>query len=298
MATALRSRVGQVKETVVTQGSPVRRHYLVSQLKRLRAEAKLSQEQVADEMGWDVSKLYRIENGRFVRLNTESVAALCRLYKASDALREELISIAKAARRHKPWWFQYEEVAGNAFYGLENEATKIQDYAVGLIPGLLQHPDYINALMSRGLLSDPEERRQRIDARIQRQANILGRDNPLQMWSVIDESALRCLIGGPKVMRTQLEHLIELADRPHLDIQVLPLSKAMTQPYNFTLLSLGETERVGYIDVPPNGHFFEGANEVANHTRIFEYVQAAALPLGETPAFLRRVITDLEGTDA
>ncbi|GAA3974348.1 helix-turn-helix domain-containing protein [Thermobifida alba] len=281
----------------MTQGSPVRRHYLVSQLKRLRAEAKLSQEQVADEMGWDVSKLYRIENGRFVRLNTESVAGLCRLYGADDSLREELVAIAKAARKHKPWWFQYEEVAGNAFYGLENEATKIQEYAVGLIPGLLQHPDYIEALMSRGLLKNPEQQRKRLDARRQRQTNVLERDNPPQMWSIIDESALRCLVGGRQVMRVQLEHLLELVNRPNLDIQVLPLSRGMTQPYNFTLMSLGENERVGYIDVPPNGHFFEGSDEVADHTRRFELIQAAALPLSETPTFLHRVITNLKDAD-
>jgi transcriptional regulator with XRE-family HTH domain len=278
----------------VTQGSPVRRHYLVSQLKRLRAEAKLSQEQVANEMGWDVSKLYRIENGRFVRLSTESVAALCRLYGADDSLREELVGIAKAARKHKPWWFQYEEVAGNAFYGLENEATKIQEYTVGLVPGLLQHPDYIEALMRRGLIKNPEQQKKRCDARRQRQINILERDNPPQMWSVIDESALRCLIGDGQVMCTQLEHLIEMASRPNLEIQILPLSRGMTQPYNFTLMSLGGSERVGYIDVPPSGHFFEGPDEVADHTRRFELIQAAALPVGETPAFLRKIVKELK----
>ena len=278
----------------MAQGSPVRRHYLVSQLKRLRTQAKLSQEQVANELGWDTSKLYRIENGRFVRLTTEAVAALCRLYGASDALREELVEIAKAARKQKPWWFQHEDVAGNAFYSLENEATKIQQYAMGVIPGLLQHPDYIEALMSRGLVTDAEERKKRIAARVERCTSILERSGPPRIWAIIDESALRCLVGGPQVMRTQFQHLMDLNKRQNIDIQVLLLSKGMAQPCGYTLLHLGEADRVGYIDVLPSGHFFEGDNELTDHGQRFEYMQAAALPLDDTQDFIRHLADELE----
>ncbi|MDS1268959.1 helix-turn-helix transcriptional regulator [Lipingzhangella sp. LS1_29] len=278
----------------MNQGSPVRRHYLVSQLKRLRSQAQLSQEQVAEEMGWDVSKMYRIENGRFVRLNTEAVAALCRLYGSSDALREELVAIAKAARKHKPWWFQYEDVAGNAFYGLENEATKIQQYAIGLIPGLFQHPDYVDALMARGLVADATERKRRVDARIERQHSVLDREGAPRVWSVIDESALRCLIGDTGIMGTQLDYLVELSNRPNLDIQVLPLAKGMARPYGFILLTLGDAEQVGYLDVPPSGHFFEGESVLREHEQQFDYLQAAALPLDESTTFIRGAAEELE----
>ncbi len=209
---------------VVSRGSPVRKHYLVSQLKRLRAEARLSQEQVAEEMGWDVSKLYRIENGRFVRLNPESVAALCRLYGADDGLFEELVAIAKAARRHKPWWSQFEEGAGNDFYSVEYEATLIEEYAVGLVPELVQHPDYWAALVRRRVPAGSAEYQKLCAALRQRQAAVLERDDPPRFWSVVDESALRCAVGGPQVMRAQLTHLLELVKHPNLVIQVLPLS--------------------------------------------------------------------------
>ena len=286
--------VDGTKEAVVAQGSPVRRHYLVSQLKRLRAQAKLSQEQVANELGWDTSKLYRIENGRFVRLTTEAVAALCRLYGASDALREELVEIAKAARKQKPWWFQHEDVAGNAFYSLENEATRIQEYAMGVIPGLLQHPDYIEALMARGFLTDPEERKKRVAARVERCKSLLERDASPRIWAIIDESALRCTVGGPEVMRTQFQHLIELNKRPNIDIQVLLLSKGMAQSCGYILLHLGDTDRVGYLDVPPSGHFFEGPKEITDHEHGFEHLQAAALPLDDTLDFIRQLTSELE----
>lgn len=281
----------------MTLDSPVRKNYLVNKLKRLRMTAKLSQEQVAEEMGWDVSKLYRIENGRFVRLNPESVAELCRLYGADTRLRDELVAIAKAARKHRPWWSQFEGITGSDFYSVEYEATLIREYAVGLIPDLLQHPDYMDALMKRRMITDPAEQ-QRCAAQRQRQISVLQRDNPARFWSVIDESALRCLVGGPQIMRVQLAHLIALAERPNLTIQVLPLSQGMAQPATFTLMSLGSDEQVGYIGVPPGGCFMGGGDEVAGHARCFELLRAAALSPGETPAYLSRVVAELENAEA
>lgn len=282
---------------VVSRGSPVRKHYLVSQLKRLRAEARLSQEQVAEEMGWDVSKLYRIENGRFVRLNPESVAALCRLYRADDGLFEELVAIAKAARRHKPWWSQFEEGAGNDFYSVEYEATLIEEYAVGLVPELVQHPDYWAALVRRRVPAGSAEYQKLCAALRQRQAAVLERDDPPRFWSVVDESALRCAVGGPQVMRAQLTHLLELVKHPNLVIQVLPLSQGMAHPATFTVLRLDGGAKVGYIGVPPHGCFVDGGDRVAAYAQRFELLQATALPPQETPGYLRRVLAELEDAD-
>lgn len=185
------------EETAVAQGSPVRRRHLVSQLKRLRARAKMSQEEVSKHMGWDPGKIIRIETGKFIRLNSADVSELCRLYGSTEELREDLVDIAKASRKQKPWWFQYKDVSIGAFYGLEHEAAKIQEYTVGLIPGLLQHPDYIEAMMARGFVPDQGERRRRIEARMQRHTNVLEREVPPRVWMILDESCLRCVIGGP-----------------------------------------------------------------------------------------------------
>ena len=95
-------------------------------------------------------------------------------------------------------------------------------------------------------------------------------------------------------MRTQFQHLMELNKRPNIDIQVMLLSKGMAQSSGYTLLHLGETDRVGYLDVPPSGHFFEGRETLANHEHGFAYMQAAALPLDDTQDFIRQLADELE----
>lgn len=280
------------EETAVAQGSPVRRRHLVSQLKRLRAEARMSQGEVSKRMGWESGKIIRIETGKFIRLNSADVAELCRLYESSDELREDLVAIAKASRTEKPWWFQYKDVGIGAFYGLEHEAAKIQEYTVGLVPGLLQHPGYIEAMMARGYVPDTEERTRRVEARIQRHSNVLERENPPRIWMILDESCLRCVIGGPGVMAAQLTHLIDLASRPFINLQVLPATAGMSRNYGFSLLTFDESDRALFVDVPPNGLFFEDREDLLEHEIAFDQLQASALSTAETRTLIEKLTTE------
>ncbi|MFC9939208.1 helix-turn-helix domain-containing protein [Nocardiopsis alba] len=280
------------EETAVAQGSPVRRRHLVSQLKRLRSEARLSQGEVSKRMGWESGKIIRIETGKFIRLNSADVSELCRLYGSTDELREDLVEIAKASRTQKPWWFQYKDVGIGAFYGLEHEAAKIQEYTVGLVPGLLQHPDYIEAMMARGYVPDTEERTRRVEARIQRHSNVLERENPPRIWMILDESCLRCVIGGPEVMAAQLDHLIGLANRPFIDLQILPSAAGMSRNYGFSLLTFDESDRALFVDVPPNGLFFEDREDLLEHEIAFDQLQASALSTAETRTLLKTLINE------
>ncbi|MBB6121077.1 helix-turn-helix domain-containing protein [Nocardiopsis algeriensis] len=280
------------EETAVAQGSPVRRRYLVSQLKRLRADAGMPQGEVSKRMGWESGKIIRIETGKFIRLNSADVAELCRLYGSTDELREELVEIAKASRTQKPWWFQYRDVGIGAFYGLEHEAGKIQQYTVGLVPGLLQHPDYVRAMMDRGYVSDEEERTRRVEARLQRHANVLEREIPPRIWMILDESCLRCVIGGSEVMATQLAHLLDLSDRPSVNVQVLPASAGMSRTYGFSLLTFEESDRALFVDVPPNGLFFEDREDLLEHEIAFDQLQASALSTSETRTLLKTLVAD------
>ncbi|MBR8743517.1 helix-turn-helix transcriptional regulator [Nocardiopsis sp. MG754419] len=280
------------EETAVAQGSPVRRRYLVSQLKRLRAEAGISQSEVSKRMGWESGKVIRIETGKFIRLNSADVAELCRLYGSTDGLREELVEIAKASRKQKPWWFQYKDVGIGTFYGLEHEAAKIQQYTIGLVPGLLQHPDYVTAMMDRGYVSDEAERTRRVEARLQRHSNVLEREQPPRIWTILDESCLRCVIGGTEVMSTQLKHLLDLSSRPFLNVQVLPASAGMSRTYGFSMLTFEENDRALFVDVPPNGLFFEDREDLLEHEIAFDQLQASALSTAETRTFLTTLVTE------
>ncbi len=280
-------------EGTPVHGSPARRHYLISQLKRLRTRTGLSQEEAAEEMGWHKSKVSRMENGKWKRLSGPEIDALCRFYQAPDDLREELTRIAKAASRSRAaWWNAYEDVPGGAYYPLEYEADQILEYTIGLFGGLAQHPDYIRALMARGVVPDESERERRVQVRLERTRNILDRPNPPQMWWIIDEPVLTCQVGGPDVMRTQLEHVLELSEHPRIDLQVLPQSQGMSLNYGFCLLRLGD-DRVGHVDVPPQGLLFDAPDDIEHHVLRFHHLQAAALPLDHSRELIRRRITEL-----
>ncbi|MFE1466609.1 helix-turn-helix domain-containing protein [Nocardiopsis dassonvillei] len=285
----------EMPEGSPVQGSPARRHYLVSQLKRLRAQTGLSQEEAAEEMGWHKSKVSRIENGKWKRLSSPEIDALCRFYKASDELREELAHIAKAASRNRAsaWWNAYEDVPGGAYYPLEYEADQIFEYTLGLFSGLAQHPDYIRALMGRGAVPDEAERERRLEARLERSRSILYRDHPPRMWWVVDEPVLTCQVGGPRVMRAQLEHLLELSDHPSIDLQVLPQSEGMSLNYGFCLLWIGD-DRVGHVDVPPQGLLFDASEDVQHHELRSHHLRAAALSPERSRDLVRDRIAELD----
>ena len=281
-------------EGTPVHGSPARRHYLVSQLKRLRAQTGLSQEEAAEAMGWHKSKVSRMENGKWKRLSGPEIDALCRLYEAPDALREELSQIAKAASRNRSaaWWNAYEDVPGGAYYPLEYEAGQIFEYTLGLFGGLAQHPDYVRALMERGAVPDQAERERRLEARVERTRSILRRESPPQMWWVIDDPVLTCQIGGNKVMRTQLEHLLELSEHPTINLQVLPQSEGMSLNYGFSLLWIGD-DRVGHVDVPPQGLLFDAQEDVQHHDLRSQHLRAAAASPERFRDLIRTRITEL-----
>ncbi|WP_043604171.1 DUF5753 domain-containing protein [Candidatus Protofrankia datiscae] len=144
----------------------------------------------------------------------------------NEAEREPLLSLARNANRPS-WWQNYSDVLPNWFQpyiGLEESATLIRSYEVQFVPGLLQTEDYARAVIAQGGRGSPrDDVERRVNVRMQRQ-RILARPDPPRLWMVLDEAALRRSIGGAKVMRAQLEHLIALAEQPNITLQVMPFA--------------------------------------------------------------------------
>ena len=109
---------------------------------------------------------------------------------------------------------------------------------------------------------------------------------------ILDESCLRCVIGGPEVMAVQLTHLIDLASRPFINLQVLPAIAGMSRNYGFSLLTFDESDRALFVDVPPNGLFFEDREDLLEHEIAFDQLQASALSTAETRTLLKTLITE------
>ncbi|MBL7494436.1 helix-turn-helix domain-containing protein [Frankia sp. AgB1.9] len=208
-------------------GSPtVRRILLGSQLRRLREDKHISREDAGYHIRASESKISRLELGR-VGFKERDVNDLLVLYGVTDETeRDALLALAREANQ-QGWWQSYSDVLPSWFHpyiGLEESASQIRTYELQFIPGLLQTEDYARAVITRGALGAPKEViDSRVNVRMNRQ-RVLARENPLRLWVVLDEAALRRPIGGDRIMHAQINHLLELISSPFLTLQVMPFA--------------------------------------------------------------------------
>ncbi|ADP84626.1 helix-turn-helix domain-containing protein [Pseudofrankia inefficax] len=208
-------------------GSPtVRRILLGSQLRRLREDKHISREDAGYHIRASESKISRLELGR-VGFKERDVNDLLVLYGVTDETeRNALLALAREANQ-QGWWQSYSDVLPSWFHpyiGLEESASQIRTYELQFIPGLLQTEDYARAVITRGALGAPKEViDSRVNVRMNRQ-QVLARENPLRLWVVLDEAALRRPIGGDRIMHAQINHLLELISSPFLTLQVMPFA--------------------------------------------------------------------------
>ena len=206
------------------------RRRLRSEIRKAREAAGLSHKQVAAEMDWSPSKLSRIEAGT-VTMSTNDLRVLLALYKITDQAKvNELIDSARRARERSPWWHRYRDVASPellALIGYETSAKVLRNFEPLGIPGLLQTEEYARELFRfiRG-----SKDRKRIDSlvmlRMHRQELLAVQDGRDQHF-IIDEAAIRRMVGGPGVMRRQLIQLQELMAKPNVTIGILPFDHGM-----------------------------------------------------------------------
>ena len=261
------------------------RRQLLAELRRLRPPHVQTQRQIADALDWSPSKVTRIESGA-VSLSVTDLRALLSYFGVADGeVTERLVDLARRSRRARSPFAAYADVFSPValrFFDFEHSATWIGEVELLVVPGLLQTEAYARAVMSVHQL-DAEKAERFVASRRVRQ-ELLDREEPPELSFVIDESVLLRAIGGPDVMRAQLERLLELAQRPQIAIRVLPLSLGehvgLRGP--FVLLKFAGTHDpdVVYIEQRRGDALFqEEAEVIANHQRLFvELEKRAAQP--------------------
>jgi transcriptional regulator with XRE-family HTH domain len=197
---------------------------LGAQLRRLREARGITREEAAGAIRATHSKISRLERGRS-GARQRDVADLLSLYGVTDETgREELLALARQASA-PGWWQQYSDILPRWFelyIGLERAAAVIRTYEVQFVHGLMQTEDYARAviLIANAHASAAEVDR-RVSVRMRRQRLLTQPDAP-GLWAVLDEAALRRPPDGPKVMRAQLEHLLQITELPNVTLQIVP----------------------------------------------------------------------------
>ncbi|WP_394616489.1 helix-turn-helix domain-containing protein [Lentzea sp. JNUCC 0626] len=273
----------------------LRKRRLVSELRRLREVAELTIEEVGERLECSASKISRIETGR-VGVSPRDVRDMLTAYGADAAALEELVQLAREARR-KAWWDEFGDIVPGRYVGYEADADSIRSYQGLMIPGLLQCEAYTRALISQGLPNaSAAEIERRVRLRKARQA-LLREDDPLRLHAVIDEAALRRLVGGRGVMRGQLARLLEIGALQNVTMQVVPFDAgghaAMDGP--FVILSFPERldPDVVYIESTRSGVYLEQQSDVLSYAEMFERLVSASLPQRESFALITEVARTL-----
>jgi transcriptional regulator with XRE-family HTH domain len=269
-------------------------------LRRLRQAADAKLEEVADRIGVRVSTLSRIETGK-APCRAAYVTTMLDMYGVADEKqRQVLVEMARQGQQ-RGWWAIYDDVlpAGFEIYvGLETEAASLRAYDTHLIHGLLQTEEYARELFRASRPNDDPESIQRlVDLRMRRQ-QVLTRDEPFDLWVVLDEAVLHRAIGGRQVMYEQLGRLVDAAAAPHVTLQVLPFAKGSHAGMDgtFSLLEFPEQTEldVVFIECPAGSIYLEKLPDIRRYSLMFDRLRADALPPDESADFLTLARTEFK----
>jgi hypothetical protein len=284
---------------MAASGSPtVRRRRLAAELRRLRGNR--TGVEVSRGVGWSTSKISRAESGRET-LPPAEVEKLIDFYGVADPLRARLLALAEDATQ-RGWWENYADSLTPEymeFIGLEAEASSVLHWQSDVVPGLLQTAAYSRQLNKAFRTIDPtippSAQERFLEVRQVRQER-LTQEPVLQLTTVIDEAVLLRGVGDRAVSRDQLAHLVQAAERPNIDLRILPLDRdiALGAVASFAILrfgsaaetgaaSLGDVVSTESLDV---SHYVEGDVNTHLFQLFFDAVRKAAL----TPAKSRDLI--------
>ncbi|MFJ8825582.1 helix-turn-helix domain-containing protein [Streptomyces sp. NPDC102467] len=271
----------------------VRRRRLGQELRRLRELKGMTAEEVAERLLVSQSKISRLENGRR-SISQRDVRDLCGVYEVEDhRIVDSLMQMAKDSRQ-QGWWHSFGDIPYSVYIGLETDAASLRVYDPQVVPGLLQTRGYAEALINGALPeTTPQDIEKRVQVRMRRQERIQAPDNPLRLWTVLDEAALRRLVGGKNIMREQLEHLVEQSTLPHVTVQVIPFEMGAHPGLNgqYAILEFPDAadSSVVYIEGVTSDLYLEKANDVQKYSVMYEHLRAQALNVEQSRQYISEI---------
>ncbi|WP_151774392.1 helix-turn-helix domain-containing protein [Streptomyces abyssomicinicus] len=271
----------------------VRRRRLGQELRRLREQKGMTAEEVAERLLVSQSKISRLENGRR-SISQRDVRDLCGVYEVEDQrIVDSLMQMAKDSRQ-QGWWHSFGDIPYSVYIGLETDAASLRVYDPQVVPGLLQTRQYAESLITGALpetaAADIEKR---VQVRLRRQQRINAPENPLRLWTVLDEAALKRIVGNRAVMREQLEHLVEQAQMPHVTVQVIPFDLGAHPGLNgqYAILEFPDASdsSVVYIEGVTSDLYLEKPNDVQKYSVMYEHLRAQALNVDQSRQYIEDI---------
>ncbi|MBV2357612.1 helix-turn-helix domain-containing protein [Streptomyces sp. J2-1] len=268
-------------------------------LQDLRERAGLRREEAARVLRVAPATVRRMETAE-VALKIPYVQLLLGAYGITGDESETFVRLAEDANR-PGWWQRYHDILPDWFsmyVSLEGAATLIRSYDPHCLPGLLQTEDYARGVLTSGALSEtsPEEIERHVGVRMRRQELLLRADAP-RFWAVMDETVLRRTVGGPDLMRAQIDRLLEAAELPHVTLQVIPFETGPHPgtygPFVLFRFAMPELPDMVYSEYLTGAVYLDARSEVATHLEVMDRMAAQAATAQRTKEILRDLRKEL-----
>ncbi|MFF3342967.1 helix-turn-helix domain-containing protein [Streptomyces flavidovirens] len=272
----------------------VRKRRLGAELRRLRKASGLTSTEVAERLLVSQPKISRLENGHCA-ISPRDVRDMCVIYDVTDQqVVDSLMRMAKESGQ-QGWWNSYGDIPYSVYIGLEMDAASIHAYEPMVVPGLMQTPAYAQAVIEDTIpLVTAEQAAMRLKVRLRRQHRIYEPACPLRLGVVLDESALRRVVGSPYIMREQLEHLNALSAEPHITVQILPYNVGAHPGLSgqFSILRFDDSPEAGvvYLEGSTSDLYLEKRSDLEHYEAMYAHLQALALSPDSTRHFIADTI--------
>ena len=283
-------------------GAPsVLRMILGRQLEELRTRAGLTYEDAGVAIGVSHSTIRRMEAAKVARLRLPDVEKLLQTYGVTD--QQEIDTFLKSVREanKRGWWHNYRDVLPDwfaAYLSLEQAALQIRAYESQFVPGLFQTADYARALLGAGNPhASSEATDRRVALRLRRQ-ELLTRESPPRVWIVMDETVLRWPVGGPEVMRAQIDHLVAMNELPHVTLQIMPFGNGphpamRAGAFHLFRFRAPELPDIVYLNGLVGAVYLDKADDVVVYREALDRLGAQSAPARKTEAILGAIRKEL-----
>ncbi|MFJ3698677.1 helix-turn-helix domain-containing protein [Streptomyces sp. NPDC090052] len=271
---------------------------LGGELRKLRERAGKTAREAAGLISTDQAKISHIEAGR-TGIGEDRIRRLASFYACDDdALIDALCAISRE-HRGQFWWDEYRGILAPGFLNIaemEHHSRYLHCLQSVTLPGLLQTQEYAQALFDAVLPKLPEDDvAARLEHRMRRQS-VLDREQPPEFDVMVHEAALRMRVGGRKIARQQLEHLMEATDRPNVTVQVIPFAIDRFVDITQTVLYAGgvvpQLDTV-HIDTPIRGLYLDAAADVHRYRLQLDVAKQASLDPVESRSFIHHIARDM-----
>ncbi len=276
------------------------RRRLRTELRTARLSKELTQEQVATEMEWSLSKMNRIEKAKS-GISANDLKMLLSLYGITDQERtEELLALARAAKQ-SPWWSRYSDVAPPDLLELieyEYAASAVSQFETMFVPGILQTEDYATAVL-QGFLGEksPAERVAALVELRTRRRELLTSENAPKFHFVLDESVIHRLVGSPAITSRQFMHLVRVAELSNVTIQIVPfavgLHPGMTGPFEVVEFDDAPDEKIVFLEGPRGDFISDDPEETDSYLESFRRIIEKSLGPSDSVERLRKAAGEM-----